>query len=104
KDASGAVPVNVHNVTLQVGVQLGLVGVAVLWAMWVAHLLLFRGTGLAAWLGLGLVVQGIVGSLTFAYLFDFTCGGNYVFGVGVLGGMVLQGDRNRGPDVQSARS
>jgi len=46
-----------------VAIQLGLVGAAVLWAMWIAHFLLFRGNGLAEWVGLVLVVQNIVGSL-----------------------------------------
>jgi hypothetical protein len=32
---------------------------AVLYAMWLVHLLLFRGDGLAAWIGLLVVVQNI---------------------------------------------
>jgi hypothetical protein len=59
--------------------------------MWIAHLLLFRGAGLAAWLGLGVVVQNIVACMFNTYLFEFTHGWLYVFGVGVLGGMVLRG-------------
>ena len=39
----GEVSTNPHNQTFAVGIQLGLVGHAVLWAMWIAHLLLFRG-------------------------------------------------------------
>ena len=68
-------------------IQLGLVGAAVLWAMWIAHLLLFRGSGLAEWIGLVIVVQNIVGSLFNSHLFDFVQGWVYVFGVGVAGGM-----------------
>jgi len=30
----------------------GMLGVVVLYAMWIAHLLLFRGEGLANWIGL----------------------------------------------------
>jgi len=78
---------NPHNQTFAVGIQLGLIGVAVLWAMWIAHLLLFRGDSLAAWIGLILVVQNIVGSLFNSHLFDFTQGWVYVVGVGVAGGM-----------------
>jgi O-antigen ligase len=37
-----------------------------------------------------LVVQNIVGSLFNSHLFDFVQGWTYVFGVGVLGGMVLR--------------
>ena len=76
--------------TLAVGIQLGLVGIAVLWAMWLAHLLLFRGDSLPAWIGLVVVTQSIVGSLSNSHLFDFTQGWIYVFGVGVAGGTVLR--------------
>jgi O-antigen ligase len=80
---------NPHQQTLTVAIQLGLVGVLVLYAMWVAHLLLFRGGGLIGWCGLSLVAQNIVSSLFNSYLFDFTQGWLYVFGVGMLGGAVL---------------
>lgn len=79
---------NPHNQSLTIAIQLGLVGVAALWAMWVAHLLLFRHDGLFNWLGLLIVLQHVVGSSFNSYLFDFTEGWLYVFGVGTLGGMV----------------
>ncbi len=41
--AAGVAAANPHNQTLAVGIQLGVLGIAVLWAMWIAHLLLFRG-------------------------------------------------------------
>jgi len=81
---------NPHNQILAVAIQLGFVGAAVLVAMWMAHLLLFRGSGLTAWFGLMIVVQNIVSSLFNSHLFDFTSGWLYVFGVGVVGGMVLR--------------
>jgi hypothetical protein len=87
-----AVTNNPHNQTLSIAIQLGLVGVGLLYAMWIAHLLLFRGPGLPAWIGVGLVVQNIVGSLFNSQIFYFTPGWLYVFGVGVLGGMVLGRD------------
>ena len=71
-------------------IQLGLIGAAVLWALWIAHLLLFRGNELIAWLGLVVVVQNIVGSLLNSHLFDFTQGWIYVFGVGIAGGVALK--------------
>jgi O-antigen ligase len=80
---------NPHQQTLTVAVQLGLVGVAVMFAMWGAHLALFRAGGLIGWVGLAVVVQNIVTSLFNSHLFDFTQGWLYVFGVGVLGGTVL---------------
>jgi O-antigen ligase len=84
---------NPHNQTLNVAVQWGIVGVAALYAMWLLHLLLFRGEGLANWIGLLVVVQNIFTSLFNSHLFDFHEGWMYVLGVGVAGGMVLRGQR-----------
>lgn len=88
---SNVVTENPHNQTFVVAIQYGLVGVVALYAMWLAHLSLFRGASLPAWLGLGVVVQNMVASLFNSQLFYFTPGWTYVFGVGVLGGMVLGG-------------
>jgi len=63
-------------------------------AMWVAHVYLFRGGGTAAWIGLAVVVQNIVGSLFNSHLFDFTHGWGYVIGVGIAGGMIMRGVRH----------
>ena len=87
---------NPHQQTLTVAVQVGLLGVVVMYAMWIAHLALFRGGGLIAWCGLLVVVQNIVSSLFNSHLFDFNQGWFYVFGVGVLGGTLL-GMRAREP-------
>jgi O-antigen ligase len=85
---------NPHNQTLNVAVQWGAVGVIVLYAMWLAHLLLFRGDGLANWIGLLAVVQNIFTSLFNSHLFDFHEGWMYVLGVGVAGGMALRARRH----------
>ena len=85
--AAGVAAANPHNQTLAVAIQLGLVGVTVLWAMWIAHLLLFRGNGLAEWLGLVIVAQNLIGSLFNSHLFDFVQGWVYAVGVGVAGGL-----------------
>jgi hypothetical protein len=92
--AEGQVVRNPHNQTLNVAVQWGLVGVILLYAMWLSHLLLFRGEGLAAWIGLMVVVQNFLTSLFNSHLIDFHEGWMYVLGVGVVGGMVL-GERAR---------
>jgi O-antigen ligase len=110
---------NPHNQTLNVAVQWGLVGCVILYAMWLSHLLLFRGAqvaagsvaeslvaeGLAGWVGLLVVVQNVVSSLLNSHLFDFHEGWMYVLGVGVAGGMVLrrracQQGRQRGPESE----
>jgi hypothetical protein len=80
---------NPHNQTLNVAVQWGMVGVVLLYAMWLVHLLLFRGEGLVAWIGLLVVVQNIFTSLFNSHIFDFHEGWMYVLGVGVAGGMIM---------------
>jgi O-antigen ligase len=80
---------NPHNQTFAVALQTGLIGTALLYGMWMAHLLLFRGGRLVAWIGLVVVVQNIVGSLFNSHLFDFTQAWMYIFGIGAAGGMVL---------------
>ena len=80
---------NPHQQTFAVAIQLGVLGVLVLWAMWITHGLMFRGPGLAAWVGLLVVIQNVVGSLFNSHLFDFTQGWTYVIGVGIAGGAVL---------------
>jgi O-antigen ligase len=84
---------NPHNQSLTIAIQLGLIGVAVLWAMWAAHLWLFRHDGLLNWFGLLIVLQHVGGSVFNSFLFDFTEGWIYVFGVGILGGMIQRGSR-----------
>ena len=96
--ASGSVIANPHNQTLNVAIQWGAIGVVVLYAMWLVHLLLFRGEGLAAWIGLMVVVQNIFTSLFNSHIFDFNEGWMYVLGVGIAGGMLL------GKDVREALS
>lgn len=88
---------NPHNQTLAIAVQLGLVGVIALYAMWFVHLRLFTGAGLAASLGLAVGVQNFVGSLLNSHLFDSAEGWIYVLGVGIAGGMVLRQRDIAGP-------
>lgn len=85
----GEIVSNPHNQTLSNAVQWGIVGVLVLYALWFAHLLMFRGEGLACWIGMLVVVQNMLSSLLNTHLFDFTSGWIYVLGVGVAGGMAL---------------
>ncbi|WP_407080355.1 O-antigen ligase family protein [Bradyrhizobium roseum] len=88
--AQGQVIGNPHNQTLSVAVQWGAVGVVILYAMWFSHFALFRGEGLAAWIGLMVVLQNIFSSLFNSHLFDFHEGWMYVLGAGIAGGMVLR--------------
>ena len=90
------VTANPHNQTLGVAVQWGLAGIVVLYGMWLTHLLLFRGSGLANWIGLLVVVQNMVSSLFNSHLFDFVEGWMYVLGVGIAGGMSFRARRHSG--------
>ncbi len=96
---------NPHNQVFGVGIQLGVAGIGVLLAMWLAHLNLFLFGSFAAWVGLVVVVQNIVGSLFNTHLFDFTQGWGYVLGVGIAGGIVLKEAalaEDRGPRLSRA--
>jgi hypothetical protein len=64
--------------------------------MWYFHLQLFRGSLLASWIGLVIVVQNFISSLFNSHLFDFHEGWVYVLGVGVAGGMVARAQRLSG--------
>jgi O-antigen ligase len=81
---------NPHSQVFAVAIQIGFIGVAVLLAMWLAHLMLFTGGGLVPWIGIVIVVQNIVSSQFNSHLFDSLHGWLYVFGFGVAGGMALR--------------
>lgn len=89
----GQLSVNPHNQVFAVAIQLGLIGTAALIAMWLAHLALFRGGGLMAWIGIVLVVQNLASAPFNSHLFDSFHGWLYAFGVGVVGGIALRGRR-----------
>lgn len=99
RSETGESATNPHNQIFAVAMQLGVLGVMLLLAMWAAHWRMFWVPGLAGWLGLAVVSQNVVSSLFNSHLFDFTQGWIYVFGVGVLGGMVL---RKHAPDSADA--
>ncbi|MEH2503721.1 hypothetical protein V1290_002532 [Bradyrhizobium sp. AZCC 1578] len=85
---------NPHNQTLAVTIQWGMVGCLLLYAIWGAHLWLFRdGVGVLngspfAWIGLVAVVQNLVSSLANSHLFDFYQGWLYLMAVGIAGGQL----------------
>jgi O-antigen ligase len=91
---------NPHNQTLYVAIQWGLLGCAVLFAMWFSHARLFamRG-GFALWIGTVVVIQNVTSSLFNSHLFDFAEGWIYVVGVGVAGGAVLRQSLSPSPDA-----
>jgi hypothetical protein len=86
-----AITTNPHNQLLAVALQLGVIGVLALIAMWMAHLALLSGRTLLAWFGLVVVVDNVISSFFNSHLFDFAQGWLYVLGVGIMGGAVLHG-------------
>jgi hypothetical protein len=100
--AAGQVIANPHNQTLNVAIQWGMVGVVLLYGMWLSHLLLFRGDDPVAWIGLLVVVQNVFGSLFNSHLFDFNAGWMYVLGVGIAGGMTLRSKPDQAAPAGSA--
>jgi O-antigen ligase len=88
--AAGVVTVNPHNQAFAVAIQIGLLGVIVLWWMWIAHFRLFRGKGIIAWGGVVIVIENVLSSTVHSHLFDSAHGWLYVLGVGVLGGTALR--------------
>jgi O-antigen ligase len=91
--ADAIVSANPHNQTFAVAIQLGILGVIVLYAMWISHaMLMFSLPG--QWIGSLLVIQNVISSLFNSHLFDFTQGWIYVFGVGVIGGVAMQQRQN----------
>jgi O-antigen ligase len=98
--AVGVATVNPHSQIFGVAIQVGLAGAAVLLAMWIAHYFLFHTAGWTAWVGTVVVVENAISSLAHSHLFDFTHGWLYVFGVGVVGGMMLRQSRQQQPGAQ----
>jgi len=99
--ATGVVTTNPHNQILAVAIQLGGIGTALLIAMWIVHAMLFRGGGLAAWVGMLAVSQNVLGSMANSHLFDFMHGWMYVFAVGAAGGMAMRGGARSGGSAPS---
>ncbi|UVO39194.1 O-antigen ligase family protein [Bradyrhizobium arachidis] len=85
---------NPHNQTLYVAVQWGILGLALLYGMWLAHMQLFIGRDIASWVGVVVVVQNMTSSLFNSHLADFHEGWIYVLGVGAIGGLVLRRSAN----------
>jgi O-antigen ligase len=77
-----------HNQFLHTTLQVGLVGGALLIAMWAAHLALFWGGGPLRAMGLAIVVQNILGSLFNSHLSTVTQGMLYCLGVGLIGAII----------------
>jgi O-antigen ligase len=81
---------NPHNQTLYFAIEWGVIGVILLYAMWIAHFLMFTEMRWISWLGLIVVSQNIFDSLFNSHLSDYVEGWIYVLGVGIAAGMILR--------------
>jgi hypothetical protein len=79
---------NPHNQTLYFAIEWGVIGVILLYAMWITHFLMFTEMCWTAWLGIIVVSQNAFDSLFNSHLSDYVEGWIYVLGVGVSAGMV----------------
>lgn len=90
---------NPHNQTLYFAIEWGVIGVILLWAMWIAHFLMFTEMRWISWIGIIVVSQNIFDSLFNSHLSDYVEGWIYVMGVGVAAGMV---SKFRSPSPKAA--
>src|SRR5207247_3325867 len=78
-----------HNQLLAIAIQVGLLGGALLLAMWAVHFAMFASRrGVVSVLGQAVVLQNVVGSLFNSHLSTVTQGTLYCLAVGLLGGLV----------------
>jgi O-antigen ligase len=77
-----------HNQFFAIAIQIGLVGAAILLAMWAVHFSMFVGGGFACAMGQAVVIQNFIGSLFNSHLSTVTQGMLYCLAVGLLGGIV----------------
>lgn len=101
---SALVVANPHNQTLAAAVQWGILGVIIIWGMWITHLYLFRGGELIGLIGMLATLQNIVSSMFNSHLSDFYQGWLYVLAVGIAGGELLRIRKDTGAPFQGALS
>jgi O-antigen ligase len=92
-----------HNQFFAIAIQVGLVGGAILLAMWAVHFSMFVGGGFACAMGQAVVLQNFIGSLFNSHLSTVTQGMLYCLAVGLLGGIV-QRARGRGAIAENRSS
>jgi O-antigen ligase len=79
---------NPHNQTLYFAIEWGVIGVILLYAMWVSHFRLFTQLRWMSWIGMLVVSQNIFDSLFNSHLSDYVEGWIYVIGVGIAAGAI----------------
>jgi O-antigen ligase len=90
-----------HNQFFAISIQVGLLGGAMLLAMWGTHLFMFFGRNLVCTMGQAVILQNFIGSLFNSHLSTVTQGTLYCFAIGILLGVV---QRTRRRSVISSKS
>lgn len=84
-----------HNQFFAIAIQTGLLGGALLVAMWVAHFAVFLGGGLPQIFGQAIVLQAVLSSLFNSSLSQVTQGTLYCLAIGLLAGLIQSRDQTR---------
>lgn len=84
-----------HNQFLHTTLQVGLIGGAILLAMWVFHVRMLTGPGFYSAMGLGIVLLTILGSLFNSHISQVTQGMLYCMGVGIFGSALFPTSRTK---------
>ncbi len=90
-----------HNQFFAIAIQVGLLGGAMLLAMWGTHLFMFFGRNFVCAMGQAVVLQNFIGSLFNSHLSTVTQGTLYCFAIGILLGVV---QRTRRRSVIASKS
>jgi O-antigen ligase len=88
---------NPHNQTLYFAIEWGVIGVVLLWAMWIVHFMMFTEMRWISWLGIIVVSQNIFDSLFNSHISDYVEGWIYVMGVGIAAGMISKSRKPASP-------
>jgi O-antigen ligase len=88
---------NPHNQTLYFAIEWGVIGIILLWAMWIVHFLMFIEMRWISWLGIIVVSQNIFDSLFNSHISDYVEGWIYVMGVGIAAGMISKSRKPASP-------
>jgi hypothetical protein len=91
---------NPHNQTLYFAIEWGVIGVALLWAMWIVHFMMFTEMRWISWIGMIVVSQNVFDSLFNSHISDYVEGWIYVMGVGIAGGMLA---KHRSPSASATK-
>jgi len=84
----GSATADPHNQTLHILLQVGIPGVVLLWALWLAHARMFFARDIASVFGQAIVLQNVLGGLFNSHISAVTQGMLYCLAVGLMGALL----------------